>query len=252
MQGKEDSDVELRMKQIKTLTRKESSELTKIEVKVRPWMDYDIEYWESYGIKKEWLKYAEVYPISHKIITKKDKLTGKTSRYIFTTDKLAYCMCERKDGNLSIKIYQPLNTKGFKWCSRMDRSVWSLWTKIPKYGDNLIIGSSVKDCLNISCNLHIPAICMQGEGYEPKPQIIEELKSRYQNIIVFYDNDFTNEENPGRADSIKLAEKYRLKRIEIPAIYEAKDPSDLYKKYGKEKYMEIMNDLLNPVLLKNK
>lgn len=93
---------------------------------------------------------------------------------------------------------------------------------------------------------------MQGEGYEPKPQIIEELKSRYQNIIVFYDNDFTNEENPGRVDSIKLAEKYRLKRIEIPAIYEAKDPSDLYKKYGKKKYMEIMNDLLNPVLLKNK
>ena len=251
MQKQEGSDVEFKMKQIKTLTRKESSELTKIEVKVRPWKDYDLEYWGSYGITKKWLKYANIVPISHKIITKKSKETGKTSRYIFPTDKLAYCMCEWKDGQLSIKIYQPYNTRGFKWCSRMDRSVWSLWTKIPQYGDNLIIGSSTKDCLNISCNLHIPAICMQGEGYEPKPQIIEELKSRYKNIIVFYDNDYTNSENPGRTDSLKLAQKYNLKRVEIPAEYEAKDPSDLYKKYGKEKYMEIMSNILKPVLWKN-
>jgi hypothetical protein len=83
MQKQEGSDVEFKMKQIKTLTRKESSELTKIQVKVRPWKDYDLEYWKSYGISKEWLKYAEVYPISHKIITKKDKETGKIKRYIF-------------------------------------------------------------------------------------------------------------------------------------------------------------------------
>lgn len=244
-------EVNIKPKQIKTLTRKESSSQTKIQVTVRPWRDYDYEYWASYGITKPWLKYANIVPISHKIVTKRDEETGKTNRYIFPADKLAYCMCEWKDGQLSIKIYQPYNTKGFKWCSRMDRSVWSLWTKIPQYGDNLIIGSSTKDCLNISCNLHIPAICMQGEGYEPKPQIIEELKNRYKNIIVFYDNDYHNPMNPGRTDSLKLADKYNLKRVEIPAKYEAKDPSDLYKKYGKEKYMEIMSNILKPVLWKN-
>ena len=130
----------------------------------------------------------------------------------------------------------------------MDASVWSLWTKIPEKGDNLIIGSSTKDCLNIGCNLHIPAICMQGEGYNPKPQIIQELKDRYKNIIVFFDNDYTNEDNPGRTDSIKLAETYNLRRIEIPAEYGAKDPSDLFKKYGKERYLEIMHEILDPVL----
>ncbi len=251
MQGQSGNDVDIKPKQIKTLTRKESSELTKIQVAVRPWRDYDIEYWKSYGIEKPWLEYMNVRPISHKIITKKDKETGKIQKYIFPADRYAYVFWEKKDGNLSLKIYMPFNTKGFKWCSCMDKSVWSLWTKIPKNGDNLIIGSSVKDCMNISCNFHIPAICMQGEGYEPKPQIIEELKSRYQNIIVFYDNDFSNSGNPGRIDSIKLASKFNLKRIEIPAEYEAKDPSDLFKKYGKEKYMEIMSNILKPVLWKN-
>lgn len=246
----EKKDITIKSRQIKTLTRKETDELTKIEVKVRPWQDYDYEYWASYGIEKQWLKWAEIYPVSHKIITKKDKETGISKRYIFSTEKYCYCMCERKDGKLSIKLYQPYS-KDHKWCSRMDASVWSLWTKIPQEGDNLIIGSSTKDCLNIGCQLHIPAICMQGEGYNPKPQIIGELKKRYKNIIVFYDNDYTKKDNPGRTDSIKLTEEYNLKRVEIPAEYKAKDPSDLFKKYGKDKYLEIMHSILDPVLLKD-
>ena len=250
MSKQKGSDVEFKMKQIKTLTRKESSELTKVEVKVRPWQQYDLDYWASYGIEKQWLKFAEIYPISHKIIIKKDKETGKQRKYIFPSPRHCYVFVERKDGVLSLKIYSPFDKK-HKWCSRMDASVWSLWTKIPQRGDNLIIGSSAKDCLNISCNLHIPAICMQGEGYNPKPQVIEELKSRYQNVIVFFDNDYTNKDNPGRTDSIKLASEYNLRRVEIPAEYGAKDPSDLFKKYGKEKYMEIMNETLKPVLWKN-
>lgn len=246
----EKKDITIKPRQIKTLTRKETDALTKIEVKVRPWQQYDYDYWASYGIEKQWLKYAEIYPISHKIITKKDKETGKSKRYIFSCHKFCYAFVERKDGRLSLKIYSPFD-KEHKWCSRMDASVWSLWTKIPQRGDNLIIGSSTKDCLNISCNLHIPAICMQGEGYTPKPQIINELKNRYNNIIVFYDNDYTKEDNPGRTDSLRLAEDYNLKRVEIPAEYEAKDPSDLFKKYGKEKYMEIMANILEPVLWKS-
>lgn len=238
-------EVTIKGRQLKTFTRKEKNLLTKIQVVVRPWHDYDYEYWESYGIGKKWLKYANVSPISYKIIVKEGK------KYIFPADKYAYIFPEWKDSILSLKIYQPYNTKGFKWCSKMDSSVWSLWTKIPEKGDNLIIGSSVKDCLNIGCNLHIPAICMQGEGYMPKPQVIEELKSRYKKITVFYDNDFGKEKNSGREDSIKLAEMYNLERVEIPEEYGAKDPSDLYKKYGKEKYLEIMNEILKPILWKS-
>lgn len=218
---------------------------TELQCKVRDWASHDIEYWASYGISLDWLKYAEVYPISHKIVIKDD------NKYVFGADKYAYAYVEHKDNKTFIKIYQPLNKKGYKWAGNIDRSVWSLWTKIPKFGNNLIISSSVKDCLNIMCNLGIPAICMQGEGYKPKPQIIEELKSRYKNIILFYDNDYNNPDNPGKKDSIELSLEYNLKRVEIPAKYESKDPSDLFKKYGRNRYLEIMNEILKDVLWKN-
>lgn len=213
-----------------------------LQCKVREWRKYDEEYWESYGISLKWLKYAEVYPISHKIIIKDNQ------RFTFVADKYAYAYVEHKDGKITLKIYQPYNKDGYKWSSNIDRSVWSLWTKIPQTGNNLFITSSLKDSLNLWCNLRIPALCLQGEGYLPKAHVMEELKNRYKNIIVFYDNDYTNPDNPGRTDSIKLANEYQLKRVEIPAKYEAKDPSDCYHKYGKEKYFKIMEEILKEIL----
>lgn len=228
----------------KTVSIHNYSQSTDLQCKIREWKSHDIEYWESYGISLEWLKYAEVYPISHKIVIKDGH------RYVFGADKYAYAYVEHKEGKVTLKIYQPFNKNGYKWSSNIDRSVWSLWTKIPERGDNLIIGSSMKDCLNLICNLGIPAICLQGEGYLPKPHVMEELKSRYKNIIVFYDNDYTNPNNPGRKDSIELSKQYDLKRVEIPEVYKSKDPSDLFKNYGKDKYLEIMKEILKDVLWK--
>ena len=215
-----------------------------LQCKIREWREYDIEYWNSYGVTLDWLKYAEVYPISHKIVLKDGH------KYVFNADKYAYAYVERKEKKITLKIYQPFNNAGYKWSSNINRSVWSLWTKIPKYGTNLIISSSVKDCLNIMCNLKIPSICLQGEGYSPKPQVIGELKSRYKNIIVFFDNDFNTPGNPGHNDAKKLSEEYNLKMVEIPEEYNAKDPSDLFNKYGKDRYLTIMNEILESVLLK--
>ena len=216
-----------------------------LQCKVREWRDYDIKYWESYGISLKWLKYADVYPISHKIVIKNG------ISYIFGADKYAYAYVEFKEGKVTLKIYQPFNKQGYKWSSNIDKSVWSLWTKIPKRGDNLIISSSVKDCLNIMCNLKIPSICLQGEGYLPKPQVIETLKSRYKNIIVFFDNDFNNSDNPGHKDAERLCKEYAFRMVEIPKEYKSKDPSDLFKNYGKNKYLEIMKEILKDVLWKN-
>ena len=223
MSQKEGSDITYKVRQIKTLTRKESSELTRIEVKVRPWQKYDYDYWQSYGITRQWLKYAEIYPISHKIITKKDKETGRTSKYIFPADKYAYCFVERKEGNLQLKIYQPYNTKGYTWCSRMDASVISLWTKVPEQGDRIIICSSLKDALCISCNLHIPAIAPQGEGYNISETAVKELKRRYQKVFISYDTDLA-----GIIDGQKLSEQTGFIQI-VPDLGDCKDFSDYYK-----------------------
>lgn len=221
-------NVTIKPKQIKTFRRKESDSLTTIQVVVRPWKDYDYEYWASYGIEKKWLQYAEIYPISYKIITKKDSPKDKGKRYIFPADKYAYVYCERKEGKLSLKIYQPYNTKGYKWCSKMDASVIGLWTKIPEFGDKVVICSSIKDALCLSCQCNIPTLCLQGEGYHMSDTAIRELKRRYKNIYICFDTD-----KWGIQDAVRLSCETGFFNI-VPDLGECKDLSDSFKKYGKE------------------
>lgn len=229
-----EGDITIKPKQIRTFTRKESDTLSKLQVTIRPWRDYDYEYWKSYGITRQWLKYAEIYPISYKIITKKDSLTDKSKKYVFPTDKYAYCFVERKEGKLQLKVYQPFNKNGFKWCSKMDASVIGLWTKIPEYGDRVIICSSLKDALVISCQLHIPTLCLQGEGYNISDTAIKELKRRYKKIFISFDTD-----EAGKMDGKKLAERTGFTNV-IPDLGTEKDFSDYYRSLkDKEKFKQL-------------
>ena len=194
-----------------------------LQCKVREWRDYDIEYWASYGVSLEWLKYADIYPISHKIVIRDGQ------RYVFGADKYAYAYVERKEGKVTLKIYQPYNKGGYKWSNRHDRSVISLWTKVPEYGDRICICSSMKDALCLWANTGIPALAIQGESYGMSNTAISELKRRYKEVFIALDGD-----KAGVEDSIKLQKETAFKIIDCPLIDKAKDWSDIYYFYGKE------------------
>ena len=205
-----------------------------LQCRVREWRPYDIEYWKSYGISLEWLKYAEVYPISHKIIVSNGK------RHVFAADKFAYAFVERKEGNVTIKIYQPFNTRGYKWSNKHDRSVISLWTKIPEKGEKVVICSSLKDALCLWSNTSIPAIAVQGEGYSVSDTAIAELKRRYKEIYVLFDND-----GAGLLDGRKLSKNLGVKNLVLPKFNGGKDVSDLYKIVGKKQFLQQIKQLFN-------
>ena len=208
---------------------------TKIEVRIRDWKKHDSDYWESYGITIPWLKYADVYPISHKFLTK----DGKT--YVFGADKYAYAFIERKEGNTTIKIYQPFNRDGFKWCTSTDRSVISLWTKVPEEGERICICSSLKDALCLWANTGIPAIATQGEGYAMSDTAIGQLRKRFKRVYILFDNDA-----PGIADGQKLSNLTGFINIILPKFNEGKDVSDLYKSLqDPNKFREIILPLFN-------
>lgn len=221
----------------KTIIKKKSN--INIKVKIRDWKPWDIEYWSSYGISLKWLEYCDIFPISHIFL-----IHQNGEQLIISADKYAYVYIERKDNKVSLKIYQPYSTN-FKWMSKHDASVWDLWTKIPEKGDKLIITSSRKDALCLWANTGIPSLSLQGEGYVPKEKVINQLKERYNKIYVFYDNDFKNKVNNGRNYGRILAEKFNLQQIEIPTEYKSKDPSDLYKNWGKEVFLNVINQLIN-------
>lgn len=229
-----------------TLVRRRTKSLRKttksvLQVKIREWRDYDIEFWAQFGINKDWLKFGDVYPITQMFFTK-DGITK-----IIPADKYAYAYIERKDGIVSIKIYQPFSDT-MKWISKHDSSVWDLWTKLPENGDRLIITSSRKDALCLWANTGIPSLSLQGEGYVPKEHVVNQLKQRFKNIYVLYDNDFKavekGEENHGRVFGKHLSDMFGLIQIEIPEFYRSKDPSDLFRDWGKEVFRTVMQSLI--------
>lgn len=212
-----------------------------LEVKIREWREYDVRFWSEFGISIEWLRYGDVYPITEMFFTK----DGVTK--IVPAEKYAYAYVERKDGVVTIKVYQPYS-ETMKWLSKHDSSVWDLWSKLPENGERLIITSSRKDALCLWANTGIPSLSLQGEGYIPKEHVVKQLKERFKDIYVLYDNDFQaverGEENHGRIFGKSLADMFGLIQIEIPDWYKSKDPSDLYKNWGKEVFITVMQSLI--------
>lgn len=206
-----------------------------LKVKIREWQDYDIEYWESYGISLKWLKYAEVYPISHKIVYKNG------NRYVFHAARLAYAFVERKEGTVSIKVYQPeVSDKKRKWQTSNDGSVVGLWTKVPEKGEKLVICSSLKDALCLWANVGIPAVYVQSETTGISDTAKEVLKNRFRHIFICFDNDA-----PGLQDGFNLSLQTGFTNVVLPFFAEGKDISDMYRAKGKEEFIRIVKPLFD-------
>ena len=192
---------------------------TLVEVKVRRWLKHDIEYWKDFGISVDFLKFAEVYPISHIFFIKE----GKTD--VVNADKHAYVYVERRDGVVYKKIYQPLcKNKRYKWFSKMNGGVISLYDKIPENGERLVICSSLKDALCLWENTGIPCIALQGEGYSMTQETVDELKSRFDLVYILFDCD-----KAGIEDGQKLSKSTGFINIVLPRFDWGKDVSDYYK-----------------------
>jgi hypothetical protein len=209
-----------------------------LRVRVRDWQQHDIAYWEQYGISLKWLKYAEVYPISHKIIYKGGQ------RFVFHAAKYAYVFVERKENLVSLKVYQPeVDDRRRKWDNSNDGSVVGLWTKVFSKGvtsDKVVICSSLKDSLCLWANTGIPAIYVQSETTGLSQTAQDVLRSRFKHIFICFDNDA-----PGLLDGEELALKTGFKNVVLPYFPEGKDVSDLYKARGKEEFINIVKPLFD-------
>ena len=206
-----------------------------LKVKVRHWQLYDIEWWKQWGISLEWLRYAEVYPISHKIVYKGGE------RYVIHAAKYAYVFVERKEDNISLKVYQPeVKDKRWKWDTSNNGSVVGLWTKVPETGDRIVICSSLKDALCLWANTGIPAIYVQSETTGLSQTAQEVLRRRFRNVFICFDNDA-----PGLIDGEELALRTGFRNIVLPHFEGGKDISDLFRAKGKEEFIKIIKPLFD-------
>jgi hypothetical protein len=206
---------------------------SKIDVGLRTWEKHDLKYWGSYGIDKDWLEFGQIYPIDYVFITKNEKTS------FFPTEKYAYVYVEYKDNERSYKIYQPFSEK-MKWLSQHKQDVWDLWNQLPEKMEKLIITKSRKDALSLWANTGIPCTSLQGEGFVPKPHVVQQLKDKADKVYLLYDNDFDKKINVGREFGQKLAKQFDLIQIEVPDKYQSKDASDLFKNHGYEVQQNVI------------
>ena len=200
--------------------------VTIIRKKSRPWMKKDAEFWSKYLISKKTLIKFAVSPISHYWINE--------SRF---SCELSYAY---KIGT-KYKIYSPHDE--VKWMSNTNSKQIQGYDQLPKQGDLCIITSSLKDVMCLF-EMGIPAVAMQSEMRLPLRNQIEELKQRFKQVAIFYDNDFTNPNNPGQAMAAKICkEYYPIKNIVIPDEYGVKDLSDYIAKFKRTEGLKTLIDI---------
>lgn len=214
----------------KLLSKTNNFELGK---NARKWTAHDYVFWLQFGIDAETLKKYNVEPIQYLFIN------GRP----IPTDKYAYAFTERKDKRETYKIYQPFSKK-YKWLNNHNNSIWQGWSQLPQIGQKLIITKSLKDVMTIDALTGIPAVSLQSESTYPKNNVIKELKERFKQIYIFYDNDYDKEVNWGQQFAEELSMMYFIPSISIDAAYKSKDISDFVKHHGAEQAVDILKILL--------
>ena len=198
----------------RTSMKQESKKLVIIKKKSREWMKKDAEFWSQYLISKKTLTIFDVSPISYYWIN--------ANR--FSCD-LSYAY---RIGN-KYKIYSPY--EDIKWISNTTKKHIQGYSQLPKEGSLCVITSSLKDVMCLY-EIGISAIALQSEMQMPEESLIQELQGRFDEVVVFYDNDFANPNNPGQAMANKIIEKYfPMSNIVIPSKFGTKDLSDYIAKY---------------------
>ena len=88
--------------------------------------------------------------------------------------------------------------------------------------------------------MHLPSVCLQGEGYPVSDTAIKELKRRFKEVYICLDNDET-----GIKDAKKLSEELDAINVVIPPFEGGKDISDFYKLRGKEAFINLFTRIFD-------
>lgn len=199
-----------------TIEEIEEQKPARISIRRREWGLEDKKFWTQFHISGEILVKFGVVPIDYFWINETRFKCHSTS-YAFRFSK-------------GYKIYSPYETT-HKWYSNIDKTCVQGYPQLPDKSEVLIITSSLKDVMCL-VELGYPAIALQSEMQMPSPELIDEMKSRFNIVTVLYDNDYTSEDNPGQTMARKICDEYKLINICIPQMFESKDISDLIRDHG--------------------
>ena len=216
-------------KTIKKVLKQNVRKDVKINIKSKAWNKKNLHYWEQYGWTLELLNEAKIKPVS-KIWINGRKISNTS--FAFCIDYYWH------KGIFRRKIYFP-NQPNAKFIANINSTVVQGWDLLPKTGgDTLIITKAFKE-IGTFKSIDVYSCATNNETSFLPDSVIIKLKSRWKNIIIWWDFD-----REGIESGLYFANKYDLKFVCNP-VNTAKDPSDYYKKYGKDEFKKLYNKLIN-------
>jgi hypothetical protein len=204
-----------------------------IKIKRKEWTTRDLAYWYSYGWSLDLLTRAKIYPISHFWLTNTRK-GYKDFKVIVKPEDLAYSYDYYFHNDIfRRKLYFPLDDK-IRFISNVDHTIVQGYPLLPKSGELLFITSSMKD-IGPFINLGFSAIAPNSESEFFYPEYVKKLKSRWKEIIIWFDND-----SAGIKWGEYFAYTYDLRWTCNPQDA-PKDPSDYVKTLGLEEFKLLID-----------
>lgn len=183
----------------------------------------ELDYWLSYGIKKETLDYFNVKSVSYYNSSSSDKI-----HFSFKFNPIFAYLVKDK-----VKLYKPKGNFYEKWRTNIVDEIQGL-EQLRYEKDILIITKSLKDVM-VLYEIGIEAIALNSEHEFISNELYDELKSRYKKIILLLDNDKT-----GIEASSKHAKQHHIQyyyfglksRLDIYKTKGIKDCADFVKVYN--------------------
>lgn len=209
----------------------EKSEESIIKVKIKDFTEKELDWWRSYGITLNTLK--KFFVFSCEIVFLNDQIYSYSSS---TSFNFGY-FCPSKDNNKQYwRIYYPQNRK-YRFISNWNKTMIQGIHMMPKSGEFLVITKSMKDVM-LCYELGIPAIAPNSENLFITDSQWDNIVIKFKHIFLLYDTDLA-----GVANSKRIKKKFpKIQVLLIPRKYKAKDITDLYKKLGTEKMLNLVEE----------
>ena len=207
-------------------------EISKIQIEVQEFTDSELKWWGRYGISKDILKRFDVYSCKHVFLN--DQLFAESQQHC-----PIFGYYGKKYQGLELwRCYFPKRTS-FRFITNWPSKKIQGYDQLPKKGKLLVITKSMKDSMCLySCG--ITACAPNSENLFIPNKVLEDLKSRFKNIVVLYDND-----RPGLYNMAKIRREHpELTYVFIPKRYGSKDISDFYKDHGRKETLNLIKTFI--------
>ena len=207
-------------------------EISKIQIEVQEFTDSELKWWGKYGISKDILRRFDVYSCKHVFLN--DQLFAKSQQHC-----PIFGYYGKKYQGLELwRCYFPKRTS-FRFITNWPSKKIQGYDQLPKKGKLLVITKSMKDSMCLySCG--ITACAPNSENLFIPDKVLEDLKNRFKNIVVLYDND-----RPGLYNMAKIRKEHpELTYVFISKKYGSKDISDFYKDHGRKETLNLIKTFI--------